>query len=84
MTSTKNEHVERGPEAAGETVGAVFVGCGYAADFYGATLPNYPHIEVKAPSTWKANAPPRSPVSTADASSATSGRCWPIRTSPSW
>ncbi|SEE08008.1 Predicted dehydrogenase [Streptomyces misionensis] len=47
MTSTKNEHVERGPEAAGETVGAVFVGCGYAADFYGATLPNYPHIEVK-------------------------------------
>ncbi len=28
-------------------VGLAFVGCGYAADFYGATLPNYPQLMVK-------------------------------------
>lgn len=28
-------------------VGLAFVGCGYAADFYGATLPNYPQLTVK-------------------------------------
>lgn len=47
MTSTKSEPTDREPETSGETVGVVYVGCGYAADFYGATMPNYPHIEVK-------------------------------------
>ncbi|MFC0533274.1 Gfo/Idh/MocA family protein [Phytohabitans kaempferiae] len=47
MTSNNSEQVARGPKTSGETVGVVFVGCGYAADFYGATMPNYPHIEVK-------------------------------------
>jgi predicted dehydrogenase len=31
----------------GQAVGLVFVGCGYASDFYGATLPNYPHLVVR-------------------------------------
>ncbi|MFJ8753948.1 Gfo/Idh/MocA family protein [Streptomyces sp. NPDC102441] len=30
-----------------QAVGLVFVGCGYAADFYGATLANYPQVDVK-------------------------------------
>jgi predicted dehydrogenase len=30
-----------------EAVGLAFIGCGYAADFYGATLPNYPQLTVK-------------------------------------
>ncbi|MEU8729364.1 Gfo/Idh/MocA family oxidoreductase [Streptomyces tendae] len=29
------------------TVSVVFVGCGYASDFYGATMPNYPHLKIK-------------------------------------
>ncbi|MFF4713506.1 hypothetical protein ACFY2V_19230 [Streptomyces eurythermus] len=28
----------------GKRVGVAFLGCGYAADFYGPTLPNYPEI----------------------------------------
>ncbi|WP_051766623.1 Gfo/Idh/MocA family protein [Saccharothrix syringae] len=30
-----------------DRVGIAFLGCGYASDFYGATLPNYPHLLVK-------------------------------------
>ncbi|MFF9277033.1 Gfo/Idh/MocA family protein [Streptomyces griseosporeus] len=30
----------------GKRVGIAFLGCGYAADFYGPTLPNYPEIEL--------------------------------------
>ncbi len=29
-----------------ERVGVAFVGCGYSADFYGATIPNYPIIRL--------------------------------------
>jgi predicted dehydrogenase len=47
MTSNNIEQVDREMETSRETVGVVFVGCGYAADFYGATMPNYPHIEIK-------------------------------------
>lgn len=28
------------------TVGIAFVGCGYASDFYGPTLKNYPHVRL--------------------------------------
>ncbi|NYV77389.1 Gfo/Idh/MocA family protein [Streptomyces sp. UH6] len=42
-----SEQTGRAPETAHESVGVVFVGCGYAADFYGATMPNYPHVEVR-------------------------------------
>ncbi|MDH6224240.1 MULTISPECIES: Gfo/Idh/MocA family protein [Streptomyces] len=42
-----SEQAGRAPETSGDTVGVVFVGCGYAADFYGATMPNYPHVEVR-------------------------------------
>ncbi|WP_189220194.1 MULTISPECIES: Gfo/Idh/MocA family protein [Streptomyces] len=31
----------------GRPVGIAFTGCGYAADFYGATLPNYPWLDVR-------------------------------------
>jgi predicted dehydrogenase len=31
----------------GRAVGIAFAGCGYAADFYGATLPNYPWLDVR-------------------------------------
>lgn len=31
----------------GKSLGVAFVGCGYAADFYGATMPNYPHLTIK-------------------------------------
>jgi predicted dehydrogenase len=30
----------------GDRVGIAFLGCGYAADFYGPTLPNYPHLHL--------------------------------------
>ncbi|MFF9671278.1 Gfo/Idh/MocA family protein [Streptomyces eurythermus] len=30
----------------GKRVGVAFLGCGYAADFYGPTLPNYPEISL--------------------------------------
>ncbi|MFF7146125.1 Gfo/Idh/MocA family protein [Streptomyces nodosus] len=30
-----------------QTAGLAFLGCGYAADFYGATLPNYPQLTLK-------------------------------------
>jgi predicted dehydrogenase len=34
--------------SAGEgVIGVVFVGCGYASDFYGPTMPNYPQLAVK-------------------------------------
>ncbi|MBD0841735.1 MULTISPECIES: Gfo/Idh/MocA family protein [unclassified Streptomyces] len=42
-----NQQAGRSSQLPDETAGVVFVGCGYAADFYGATMPNYPHVEVK-------------------------------------
>ncbi|TRV80953.1 Gfo/Idh/MocA family oxidoreductase [Streptomyces sp. 130] len=47
MANDGSRHAEAPLEPSGETVGVVFVGCGYAADFYGATMPNYQHVEVK-------------------------------------
>lgn len=37
----------RPPADSHGAVGVAFVGCGYAADFYGPTMPNYPHLSVK-------------------------------------
>lgn len=46
MAIDRNERAERPLETSRGTVGVAFVGCGYAADFYGATMSNYPHLEV--------------------------------------
>jgi predicted dehydrogenase len=45
--TNQNEQAAHAPETVGETAGVAFVGCGYAADFYGATMPNYPNVEVR-------------------------------------
>jgi predicted dehydrogenase len=47
MATGSSKQIEHGPDTSDDTVGVVFVGCGYAADFYGATMPNYPHVQVK-------------------------------------
>lgn len=47
MARDQNAYPPDAAATAGDVVGVVYVGCGYASDFYGPTMPNYPHLEVK-------------------------------------